>query len=51
MPEVDSIEIEFQCPSSMRRMRAQAMLDEGKKTFRYETCGSETFWGDALLAA
>jgi len=27
---------------------AQAMLDEGKKTFRYDTFGSETFWGDAL---
>jgi len=27
---------------------AQAMLDEGKKTLRYETFGSEAFWGDAL---
>jgi hypothetical protein len=27
---------------------AQSMLDEGKKTFRYETFGSEAFWGDAL---
>ncbi len=27
---------------------AQAMLDEGKKTFRYDTFGSEVFWGDAL---
>jgi|SRR5262245_1951345 len=27
---------------------AQAMLAEGKKTFRYETFGSEAFWGDAL---
>src|SRR5215469_17793709 len=27
---------------------AQAMLDEGKKTFRYDTFGSEAFWGDAL---
>src|SRR5262250_3264126 len=27
---------------------AQAMLDEGKKTFRYATFGSEAFWGDAL---
>ena len=26
----------------------QAMLEEGKKTFRYETFGSEAFWGDAL---
>jgi hypothetical protein len=26
----------------------QAMLDEGRKTFRYETFGSEAFWGDAL---
>jgi hypothetical protein len=24
------------------------MLDEGKKTFRYETFGSEAFWGDTL---
>ena len=27
---------------------AQTMLDEGKKTFRYETFGSEVFWGDTL---
>ena len=27
---------------------AQAMLAEGKKTFRYDTFGSEAFWGDAL---
>src|SRR5215813_410107 len=27
---------------------AKAMLEEGKKTFRYETFGSEAFWGDAL---
>jgi len=27
---------------------AQAMLDEGRKTFRYETFGSEAFWGDTL---
>jgi hypothetical protein len=27
---------------------AQTMLDEGKKTFRFETFGSEAFWGDAL---
>ncbi len=27
---------------------AQAMLEEGKKTFRFETFGSEAFWGDAL---
>jgi hypothetical protein len=27
---------------------AQAMLDEGKNTFRYDTFGSEAFWGDAL---
>jgi hypothetical protein len=27
---------------------AQAMLEEGKNTFRYETFGSEAFWGDAL---
>ena len=25
-----------------------AMLDDGKKIFRYETFGSEAFWGDAL---
>ncbi|MGH7489323.1 MAG: hypothetical protein ACREMY_27545, partial [bacterium] len=24
------------------------MLDEGRKTFRYDTFGSEAFWGDAL---
>ena len=27
---------------------AQTMLEEGKKTFRYDTFGSEAFWGDAL---
>src|SRR5262245_25713470 len=27
---------------------AQSMLEEGKKTFRYDTFGSEAFWGDAL---
>jgi len=27
---------------------AQTMLDEGRKTFRYDTFGSESFWGDAL---
>ena len=27
---------------------SQAMLDEGRKTFRYDTFGSEAFWGDAL---
>ena len=26
----------------------QTMLDEGRKTFRYETFGSEAFWGDTL---
>jgi hypothetical protein len=27
---------------------AQTMLEEGKKIFRFETFGSEAFWGDAL---
>ena len=27
---------------------AQIMMDEGRKTFRYDTFGSEAFWGDAL---
>jgi len=27
---------------------AQAMIDEGRKIFRYDTFGSEAFWGDAL---
>jgi hypothetical protein len=26
----------------------QAMLDEGRKTFRFDTFGSEAFWGDTL---
>jgi hypothetical protein len=26
----------------------QTMLEEGRKTFRYDTFGSEAFWGDAL---
>jgi hypothetical protein len=29
-------------------LHAQTMLEEGKKTFRYDTFGSEAFWGDAL---
>jgi hypothetical protein len=27
---------------------SQAMIEEGRKTFRYDTFGSEAFWGDAL---
>jgi len=27
---------------------SQTMLEEGRKTFRYDTFGSEAFWGDAL---
>lgn len=27
---------------------AQQMLDEGRHTFRYDTFGSEAFWGDSL---
>ena len=27
---------------------AQTMLEEGRNTFRYETFGSEAFWGDVL---
>ena len=27
---------------------ARTMLDQGKNTFRYDTFGSEAFWGDAL---
>ncbi|HEY6006941.1 MAG TPA: hypothetical protein VIU40_01355 [Geobacteraceae bacterium] len=27
---------------------AQQTIDEGKKTFRFETFGDETFWGDTL---
>ena len=27
---------------------AQTMLEEGKNTFRYDTFGSEAFWGDTL---
>src|SRR5215471_3444752 len=27
---------------------AQALLQEGKKIFRYDTFGSEAFWGDTL---
>lgn len=27
---------------------AQTMLEEGRKIFRYDTFGSEAFWGDAL---
>src|SRR6476661_8168168 len=29
-------------------LNARTMFDEGKKTFRYETFGSEAFWGEAL---
>ena len=27
---------------------SQTMLNDGRKTFRYDTFGSEAFWGDAL---
>ena len=27
---------------------AQAMIDEGRKIFRYDTFGIEAFWGDTL---
>jgi len=27
---------------------AQSMIEEGRKTFRYDTFGSEAFWGDTL---
>lgn len=27
---------------------AQSMIDEGRRTFRFDTFGSEAFWGDAL---
>lgn len=27
---------------------ALRMLDEGRRTFRYDTFGSEAFWGDTL---
>src|SRR5262245_32475183 len=33
---------------SVTSMNAQRMLEEGKQTFRYDTFGSEAFWGDAL---
>ena len=48
-PSVLSLLLPLRRPST-RRMRAyaQTMLDEGKKTFRYETFGSEAFWGDTL---
>lgn len=29
---------------------AQTMLDEGRKIFRYDTFGSEAFWGDTALS-
>jgi hypothetical protein len=30
------------------RQHSQAMLEEGRRTFRYDTFGDEAFWGDAL---
>jgi hypothetical protein len=30
------------------RTHAQQMIDEGKKTFRFDTFGDEAFWGDQL---
>ncbi len=29
-------------------LNAQRMIDEGRKTFRYDTFGDEAFWGDTL---
>ena len=46
--------VAFAAPSSKTAVDAenaryaQRMLDEGRKTFRYETFGSEVFWGDTL---
>jgi hypothetical protein len=31
-----------------KRCSAQAMLEEGRRTFRYDTFGSEAFWGEKL---
>jgi hypothetical protein len=30
------------------KLAAAAMIDEGRKTFRFDTFGDEAFWGDAL---
>jgi hypothetical protein len=30
------------------RTHAQSMIDEGRKTFRFDTFGDEAFWGDQL---
>src|SRR5262245_18498592 len=35
------------CDAEMNR-HAEAMIEEGRKIFRYDTFGSEAFWGDAL---
>ena len=38
-------------PSDVDRVidqHAQQMIDEGRRIFRYDTFGSEAFWGDAL---
>jgi hypothetical protein len=46
--------VAFAAPPSQSGMdaqinrHAQAMIDEGRKIFRYDTFGSEGFWGDAL---
>ena len=35
-------------PDAANASHARAMLDEGKNTFRFDTFGSEAFWGDQL---
>ena len=35
-------------PDQENARHAQTMLDEGKRIFRFDTFGSESFWGDAL---
>ena len=35
-------------PDRLISAHAQQMIEEGRRTFRYDTFGSEAFWGDAL---
>jgi len=47
-PDVQSTTEELHNPNDPLRLSSLAMLKEGRRTFRYDTFGDETFWGDTI---
>jgi hypothetical protein len=43
--ETDGTKVDF---DAAIRQHSQQMIDQGRKTFRFDTFGSEAYWGDAL---